>query len=72
MASTMVRLPPSTKKFLFSENVVIVLVVYLILTDSPQIQPTSSTIGGGRGCDTFVPVLGGKDMTIAPTGDIFY
>ena len=30
-----------------------------------------STIGGGRGCNKFVPVLGGNSTKIAPTGDIF-
>ena len=34
--------------------------------------PTSSTIAGGRGCNIFVPVLGGNDTKIAPTGDIFH
>ena len=33
---------------------------------------TSSTIGGGgRGCNIFLPVLGGNGTKIAPTGDIF-
>ena len=33
---------------------------------------TRSTIGGGgRGCNKFVPVLGGNGTKIAPTGDIF-
>ena len=32
---------------------------------------TSSTTGGGRGCNIFVPVLGGKGTKIALTGDIF-
>ena len=27
--------------------------------------------GGGRGCNIFVPVLGGNSTKIAPTGDIF-
>ena len=27
--------------------------------------------GGGRGCNNFVPVLGGDGTKIAPTGDIF-
>ena len=31
----------------------------------------SSTIEGGRGCNIFVPVLGGNGTKIAPTGDIF-
>ena len=26
---------------------------------------------GGRGCNIFVPVLGGNGTKIAPTGDIF-
>ena len=26
---------------------------------------------GGRGCNKFVPVLGGNGTKIAPTGDIF-
>ena len=26
---------------------------------------------GGRGCNKFVPVLGGDGTKIAPTGDIF-
>ena len=32
-----------------------------------------STVGAGRGrgCNTFVPVLGGNGTKIAPTGDIF-
>ena len=29
---------------------------------------TSSTIGGGRGCSIFVPVLGGNGPKTAPTG----
>ena len=33
--------------------------------------PTSSTIGGGKGCNMFVPVLGGNGTKIAPTGDRF-
>ena len=32
---------------------------------------TRSTIGAGRGCNKFVPVLGGNGTKIAPTGDIF-
>ena len=32
---------------------------------------TSSTIEGGRGCNIFVPVFGGKGTKIAPTGNIF-
>ena len=28
-------------------------------------------LGGGRGCNLFVPVLGGNGTKIAPTGDIF-
>ena len=32
---------------------------------------TSSTIAGGRGCNIFVPVLGGNGTKIALTGDIF-
>ena len=33
---------------------------------------TSSTIGGGgRGCNIFVPVLGGNGTKIAPPRDIF-
>ena len=27
-------------------------------------------LGGGRGCNIFVPVLGGNGTKIAPTGDI--
>ena len=27
--------------------------------------------GGGRGCNNFVPVLGGDGTKINPTGDIF-
>ena len=27
--------------------------------------------GGGRGCNIFVPVLGGNGTKTAPTGDIF-
>ena len=30
-----------------------------------------STIEGGRGCNKFIPVLGGNDKKIAPTGDVF-
>ena len=46
------------------------------LNDSPKYRvlhspPTSSTIGGGRGCNIFVPVLRGKGTKIAPTGDRF-
>ena len=32
---------------------------------------TSSTIGEGRGCNKFVPVLVGNGTKIDPTGDIF-
>ena len=32
---------------------------------------TRSTIEGGRGCNSFVPVLRGNITKIAPTGDIF-
>ena len=32
---------------------------------------TSSTIEGGRGCNIFVPILGGNGTKIAPTGEIF-
>ena len=31
---------------------------------------TSSTIAGGRGCNIFVPVLGGNSTKIAPAGDM--
>ena len=34
-------------------------------------HPTRSTIGGGQGCNKFVPVFGGNGTKIAPTGDIF-
>ena len=33
---------------------------------------TRSTIGGGERCHTFVPVLGGDALKIAPPGDFFY
>ena len=37
-----------------------------------RLPPTCSTIGGGgRGCNKFVPVLGGKGTKIALAGDIF-
>ena len=39
--------------------------------NTPNVM-TSSTIAGGRGCNIFVPVLGGNDTKIAPTGDIFH
>ena len=32
---------------------------------------TRSTIGGGRECNKFVPVLGENGTKIFPTGDIF-
>ena len=32
---------------------------------------TRSTIGGGRGCNKFIPVLGGNGIKTAPTGNIF-
>ena len=32
---------------------------------------TRSTIGRGRGCNQFVPVLGGDGTETSPTGDIF-
>ena len=41
---------------------------------APTIAPvvtTCSTIGGGRGCNKFVPVLGGNGPKTAPTGDTF-
>ena len=31
----------------------------------------TTTIGEGRGCNKFVPVLGGNGTKIAPTEDIF-
>ena len=34
-------------------------------------EMTSSTIGGGRGCNKFVPVLVGNGTKMASTGDIF-
>ena len=30
-----------------------------------------STIGGGRGCNKFVPVLGGDGTRMAPPGDLY-
>ena len=39
--------------------------------NAPNRQLTRSTVGGGRGCNKFVPVLGGNGTNIAPTGDIF-
>ena len=30
-----------------------------------------STIGGGQGCNKFVPVLGGEYTRVAPPGDLF-
>ena len=32
---------------------------------------TSSTVGWGRGCNIFFPVVGGNDTKTAPTGDVF-
>ena len=37
----------------------------------PKSVMTRSTIGGGQGCNKFVPVFGGNGTKIAPTGDIF-
>ena len=37
---------------------------------APVRELTSSTIGGGKGCNIFVPVFGGKGTKIAPTGHI--
>ena len=37
----------------------------------PFFTESRSTIGGRRGCNKFVPVLGGDDTRIAPTGDLF-
>ena len=37
----------------------------------PQVVLTHSTNGRGRGCNKFVPVLGGNGTKIVPTGDIF-
>ena len=33
--------------------------------------PSFQRLGGGRGCNKFVPVLRGDGTKIAPTGDIF-
>ena len=41
-----------------------------VFRDAP-LPRTSSTIEGRRGCNIFVPVLGGNGTKIAPTGDIF-
>ena len=45
--------------------------VYWEKTEEGCQNRTSSTIEGGRGCNIFVPVLGGNGTKIAPTGDIF-
>ena len=34
-------------------------------------EESRSTIGEGRGCNKFVPVLGGDGAKIAPPGDLF-
>ena len=45
------------------------LVIRRVEEHTPE---TSSTIEGGRGCNIFVPVLGGNGTKIvAPTGGIF-
>ena len=36
-----------------------------------ELIKTRSTIGGGRGCNKFVPVLGGNGTKIASAGDMF-
>ena len=43
---------------------------YLDSTEG-RLPVSRSTIGGGRGCHTFVPVLGGNGTKIAPLGDLF-
>ena len=35
------------------------------------VHQSRSTIGGRRGCNNFVPVLGGDGTKIAPPGDLF-
>ena len=35
------------------------------------VLPVQRLGGGGRGCNKFVPVLGGDGTKIAPTGEIF-
>ena len=42
-----------------------------VLVPVPVPVPTRSTIKGGRGCNNFVPVLGGDGTKTSPTGDIF-
>ena len=47
-----------------------VLIAISIFYRFAELKTTSSTIGGGRGCNIFVPVLGGNGTKIAPTEDI--
>ena len=39
--------------------------------DTDSMYVCSAIGGGGRGCNRFVPLLGGNGTKIAPTGDIF-
>ena len=36
-----------------------------------HVKKSRATIGGGRGCHKFVPVLGGNGTKKAPPGDLF-
>ena len=61
-------------------NTIIALAIFTELKSSsppsglpPPPLPTDpfNDLGGGRGCNKFVPVLGGDGTKIVPTGDIF-
>ena len=41
------------------------------LANGKKTVGTRSTIEGGRGCNKFVPVLGGDGTKRSPTGDMF-
>ena len=41
-------------------------------TEAALCLQTRPTVEGERGCNKFVPVLGGDGMKLGPTGDISY
>ena len=66
----MIRQPSTT----FILRLVVIgrgIVSLMKITAFSIITGTSSKIERGRGCNIFVPVLGGNGTKIAPTGDIF-
>ena len=56
----------------FSEEPAILAELVHLKEPSTSMGPESrSTIGGGRGCNKLVPVLGGDGTRMAPPGDLF-